>query len=241
MAAATAAAIAPARAAVYIATSLDGYVARENHSLDWLPGAEPSAADASSAPPDATAAAAPVPDAETAAAPSIFDYDGFTATVDALLLGRATFDRVTLHLSPDAWAYAGKRVYVLTSAPLPVGGDAPTASGVSGDIEKQVELVRGHDVRFIDTRGGCDPTAIALLLASEGVKRVYVDGARTVQTFLRAGLVDDLVISTVPVLLGSGRSLFGPLAADVHLDIAASRVHAGMVQTHYRVKHHATS
>lgn len=73
-------------------------------------------------------------------------------------------------------------------------------------------------------------------LASQGVQRVYVDGGRVVQSFLRDALVTDMVITTVPVLIGSGRPLFGGLERDVDLKLVSSRSFpSGLVQSTYRL------
>lgn len=80
------------------------------------------------------------------------------------------------------------------------------------------------------------PWAAMDRLAAEGARRVYVDGGRLVQAFLREGLIEDLVITRVPVLIGAGRPLFGGLAADVSLEHLGTRAFAsGMVQSRYRV------
>lgn len=77
--------------------------------------------------------------------------------------------------------------------------------------------------------------AVAALSAA-GYRRVYVDGGRTVRTFLAAGLIDELTLSRVPVLIGQGPSLFGPLPSDVDLEHVCTHVlTGGMVQTTYRV------
>ena len=73
-------------------------------------------------------------------------------------------------------------------------------------------------------------------LAGQGVHRVYVDGGQLIQSFLREGLVADLVITTVPVLLGSGRPLFGALSQDIDLKLISSqKFPSGLVQSTYRV------
>ena len=74
------------------------------------------------------------------------------------------------------------------------------------------------------------------VLAQEGARRVYVDGGQVVQAFLRSGLIEDMVITTVPVLIGSGRPLFGALPADRDLSLVASRSFpSGLVLSTYRV------
>jgi dihydrofolate reductase len=94
------------------------------------------------------------------------------------------------------------------------------------------EALRGK-VRF----SGSAPREVMQALAGQGVRRVYVDGGQLVQSFLRDGLVADMVISTVPVLLGAGRRLFGALPGDIDWTLVSSRSFAsGLVQSCYRLK-----
>ena len=73
-------------------------------------------------------------------------------------------------------------------------------------------------------------------LAEQNLRRIYVDGGRVVQSFLRDGLIEDMVVTTVPVLIGSGRPLFGALPQDVDLTLVSSRAFpSGLVQTTYRI------
>jgi len=93
------------------------------------------------------------------------------------------------------------------------------------------EALKGK-VRF----SSCAPKEAIEKLAEQNVRRVYVDGGRLVQSFLRDGLVADMVITTVPVLLGSGRSLFGALTQDIDLRLVSSRSFpSGLVQSSYRL------
>jgi len=73
-------------------------------------------------------------------------------------------------------------------------------------------------------------------LAVKNAHRVYIDGGQVIQSFLREGLVADIVITTVPVLLGSGKPLFGALNGDIDLTLLSSRSFpSGLVQSHYRL------
>jgi dihydrofolate reductase len=169
------------KASVFIGTSLDGFIARVNGDLDFLPpgGGEPHG------------------------------YDDFMATVDALVIGRKTFETV---LSFDAWPYA-KPVFVLsthTLAPAPAGAVVERMSGAPADIVSQ--------------------------LAARGIRHVYVDGGITIQRFLRAGLIQRLIITRVPVLIGAGIPLFGELQRDIVLTHVATRQYvSGLVQSEYVV------
>jgi len=170
------------KASVFIATSLDGFIARANGAIDWLPpgGGEPHG------------------------------YDEFMATVDALVIGRKTFETV---LTFDTWPYGAKPVFVLSTRPL-----APAPLGAV------VERMSG------------DPAEIVSLLAARGILHVYVDGGITIQRFLQAGLIQRLIITRIPVLIGEGIPLFGPTQRDIALKHIATRQYAsGLVQSEYAV------
>jgi dihydrofolate reductase len=170
------------QASVFVGTSLDGFIARVNGGLDFLPagGGEPHG------------------------------YDEFMATVDALVIGRKTFDTV---LAFDPWPYGEKPVVVLSTRPL-----APVPPGAV------VERMSG------------DPAEILSQLDARGIRHVYVDGGITIQRFLGAGLIHRLIITRVPVLIGSGIPLFGPLRQDIVLKHVKTREYAsGLVQSEYLV------
>jgi dihydrofolate reductase len=169
-------------ASVFIGTSLDGFIARVNGAFDFLPtgGGEPHG------------------------------YDEFMATVDALVIGRKTFETV---LSFDTWPYGDTPVFVLSTRPL-----APAPLGAV------VQRMSGP------------PAGIVSKLSARGIRHVYVDGGITIQRFLRAGLIQRLIITRVPVLIGAGIPLFGPLKRDIALRHVATRQYAsGLVQSEYVV------
>jgi dihydrofolate reductase len=138
-------------------------------------------------------------------------YEEFVATVDAHVIGRKTYETV---LGFDDWAYGTKPVFVLSSRPL-----APAPAGAVAE------------------RMSGDPDTIVAALAARGFRHLYVDGGETIQRFLRAGLVQRLVITRVPVLIGSGIPLFGALSSDIALAHVATReLGGGMVQCEYAVQ-----
>ena len=168
---------------VFVGTSVDGFIARRNDDLDWLPagGGEPHG------------------------------YDEFFASVDALVIGRKTFEKV---LTFETWPYGDKRVVVLSSRPVDL-------SAAAGGV---VEQMAGP------------PAEIVSQLAASGAHHLYVDGGITIQRFLQAGLVQRLVITRVPVLIGDGVPLFGALQRDVRLRHVATRQYAsGLVQSEYAI------
>jgi dihydrofolate reductase len=171
------------KASVFIATSLDGYIARLDGGLDWLPenGGEPHG------------------------------YDEFIASVDAIVIGRMTYEIV---LGFEAWPYGEKAVIVLSNSLTEI--KAPPMARCS--------LMRG------------DPAALVVALEKKGFKHLYIDGGVTIQGFLNAGLIQTLTITRIPVVLGSGIPLFGPADHDIRMTHVATRTYpSGMVQTEYRV------
>ena len=140
-------------------------------------------------------------------------YDEFIATVDTIVMGRKTFETV---LGFDSWPYGEKPVVILSSQPV----ELSKAASRGGRVEQM----------------GGQPADIAATLSGRGVQHVYVDGGITIQGFLRAGLVNRLVITRVPVLIGSGIPLFGTLPRDVLLrHVATKTFRGGLVQSEYEV------
>ena len=171
------------KASVFVGVSVDGFMARANGALDFLPpgGGEPHG------------------------------YEEFMATVDALVIGRHTYETV---LGFEAWPYGDKPVIALSTHAL--------AAPPAGAVLEQMSA---------------SPEQVVSALAARGIGHIYVDGGITIQGFLRAGLVQRLVVTRVPVLIGEGIPLFGPLARDIPLRHVATRQYAsGLVQSEYIVE-----
>jgi dihydrofolate reductase len=170
------------KASVFVGTSLDGFIARTDGSLDFLPpgGGEPHG------------------------------YTEFMATVDALIIGRKTYETV---LAFDAWPYGTKPTFVLSTRSLahaPVGAVVERMSG--------------------------SPAEIVSRLDCRGIQHAYVDGGVTIQRFLEAGLIQRLTITRVPMLIGTGISLFGALSRDISLRHIETRQYAGgLVKSEYEI------
>jgi dihydrofolate reductase len=138
-------------------------------------------------------------------------YDEFIATVDTLVIGRKTFETVLAF--PD-WPYGDKRVVILSSRPLDL-------SAVRGGV---VEHMAGP------------PAEIVSKLAASGARHLYIDGGITIQNFLRAGLIQRLIVTRVPVLIGEGIPLFAAVPRDIPLRHVATRHYStGLVQTEYHI------
>jgi dihydrofolate reductase len=175
------------KASVFIATSLDGFIARANGDLDWLTGAESTSTEQD------------------------YGYQEFMDTVDTIVLGRNTFELV---LTFDTWPYGGKKVVVLSSKP----------KAVPPHLVDDVEWLSLPAQRLVER------------LTAQGATHLYVDGGKTIQGFLNAGLIDELTITRVPILIGTGVPLFGPLNYDVRLiHIATRQFENGFVQSKYLV------
>ena len=168
---------------VFIATSVDGFIARPNGALDWLPAGGGEA----------------------------HGYDEFIASVDAVVMGRKTFETV---MTFDGWPFGKQRVVVLTSTP----------SALKAPAGAVCDMMSGS------------PQEIVERLGASGMKHLYIDGGVTIQGFLAAGLIQRMIITRIPVLLGGGIPLFGYLARDVELSHVATRSYAsGLVQSEYRI------
>jgi dihydrofolate reductase len=164
---------------VFIAQSLDGCIATDDDSLDWL-----------------TSAGSPSED---------YGFDAFVAAVDLVAMGRSTYEFIK---DVDELPYQGRPVHVFTT-------------------------------RAVTPRPGFEfyartPNDALAHWASAGVRRVYLDGGSLISQFLAAGLVDDLTITTVPLLLGSGKRLFHRIDRMTHLTLVDSRAFpSGMLQSRY--------
>ncbi len=168
------------RVSVYLAVSLDNFIARDDGSLDWL---------------------ADVQDAGG----GDYGYADFMDTIDAVVLGRATYDAVRTF---DTWPFAGRRVIVLTNRPL--------------------AATFGEEVYA----GALAPLIAAL--GRDGVRRVYLDGGATIRQGLDEDLIDDLTLSIIPVVLGTGRPLFTRgLPGSRWTLTGAESYPTGLVQLHY--------
>ena len=165
---------------VFIASSIDGYIASEDGSLEWL-----------------EAAARPDED---------YGYQAFLESVDALAMGRGTYDHIA-HLDP--LPFGDRPVHVFTHRP------APPRPGVTfWAVPPRRALAHWEDA---------------------GLHRVYVDGGQLISAFLAEGLIDDMVLTTAPILLGAGRPLFLPTAASATMELVDVRSWpSGFVNRTYR-------
>lgn len=173
----------------FIGTSLDGYIARENGDLDWLDKANEL-----------------VPVGEDCG------YAAFMSSVDVLIMGRKTYEKV---LSFGSWSYGATKVIVLSRSKVEIPSELEETVSYSSET----------------------PVALCERLQNEGNKYLYIDGGMTIQSFLAEQLLTDITITRVPVILGSGIPLFGRLDDDIHLNHLGSIVYDfGFVQSKYEVR-----
>ncbi|ACV05598.1 dihydrofolate reductase [Kytococcus sedentarius] len=136
-------------------------------------------------------------------------WDTFFPSIDHLVMGRGTYEKV---LTFDGWPYGGKKVIVMSTT-------------LESDDDR-ITIARSLD-------------NAQRTLAASGARQVYVDGGMVVQEFLRADLIDEISIGWAPVLIGSGRPLFGHLDHDLQLSLVATNASAsGMVHVTYAVHPH---
>ena len=163
---------------VYIATSLDGYIAREDGTIDWL-------------------MELPNPDN------SDYSFSVFMERIDGIIMGRKSFDTVATF---QEWPYP-KPVFVLSNSleELP-GGFSGKAEIVRGELKSIIELLKG-----------------------KGINNLYIDGGKTIQSFLKEDLIDEMIITRIPILLGSGIPLFGKNNLELEFEHVSTVVHNNML------------
>ena len=187
----------PPKISVYIATSLDGFIARQDGTLDWLEGSsgdqEPGEVENDDGGED-------------------YGFYEFFDSTDTMVMGRGTYEFVA---ATGQWQYDEKRTIVLSSS--------------AAKLEIPEHLAGKFEIL------SAEPADLVERLARDGARHIYVDGGITIQRFLRAGLVDELIVTRMPVLIGSGIPLFGELETDLLLEhVETHSFPNGVVQSIYR-------
>lgn len=172
---------------VFIGTSLDGYIADRNGGLNWLTA---------------------IPNPEQ----SDMGYTEFMAQVDALVMGRKTFETVC-GFEGD-WPYA-KPIFIVSR----------TLDTIAEEYRDKAELVKGSLVQILEK------------IHNKGYHRLYIDGGVTIQNFLKEDLIDEITITTIPIVLGGGSALFSILPKELEFTLVESKIFLNqLVQSHYRRK-----
>ena len=175
------------KASVYIAVSLDGFIAKPDGDIDWLHN------------PDYTIEGEDM------------GYHEFSTSYDCLLMGKNSFEKVA---SFGFWPYEGKRAVVLSR----------TLKELPADLQQHAELSSLEIKELVEK------------LESEGVKHLYVDGGKLIQSFLNESLITDITLTQIPILLGDGVPLFGQGGVESKVELVMSKAFEnGFVQSTYKV------
>lgn len=167
---------------LYIATSIDGYIAKPDDNLDFLSIVEQEGQD--------------------------YGYAEFLKTVDAVILGRKTYDKV-ISLGFD-FPHADKDTYIITRSPRPNIGSVKFYAG--------------------------NLKSLVIKLKSENGKNIFCDGgAEIVNELLKDNLIDEFIISVIPILLGNGTKLFNDGRPEQKLELVSTKQYdKGLTQLHYK-------
>ena len=171
---------------LFIATSLDGYIAKPNDDLSFLKLVEKEGED--------------------------YGYADFTANIDTIILGRKTYDYVLKEIGSSHYDNGQREVYVITRTARPSVGRTIFYTGNLTELVEQ--------------------------LKSESGKNIYCDGgAEIVNEFLKNDLIDEFVISIIPILVGNGTKLFQDNRPEQQLEfVRAKSFDTGLTQLHYKRK-----
>ncbi len=166
----------------YVGTSLDGFTARTNGDFAWL--------------------------SQFANDEAIAAYNEFIARIDAIVIGRGTFEEV---LKFPTWPY-DRPVVVLSSSIKDISGMATGKATILS----------------------MPPREIVKYLATKAFSNIYIDGGTVIQAFLKEGLIDELIIAKAPIIIGSGIPLFGNGETDIPFKHIRTTVASnGLVRSYY--------
>lgn len=178
------------KCSVYVATSVDGFIAGPDGDLEWLHRPEYASSGQIGS-----------------------SYETFISSVDALIVGRKTFEQV-LSFASRPYEGMGMPVIVLSSQ--------------EGIVPERLQAKVSRDAG--------NPEAIVARRAAEGHRHLYVDGGITVQRFLQAGFINEITITRIPIVLGGGIPLFGSVGVEVPLRLLeTTEFDNGLVQDRYEV------
>jgi dihydrofolate reductase len=168
----------------YIGTSLDSFIARKNGDIDWL--------------------------TQFANDEAIHSYEEFMKRIDAIVIGRGTFEKV---LSFPSWPYE-KKVFVLSST-----------------MKQLPDKLRDYQVTLLSMK----PEELLSYLSGMGYLNIYIDGGKVIQDFLKEDMIDELIIAKAPILIGSGIPLFDYIHTDLQFKHIRTEVQSnGLIRSYYK-------
>ncbi len=169
---------------LFIATSLDGYIAKPNDDLSFLKLVEKEGED--------------------------YGYTAFTSTIDTIIIGRKTYDYVVREIGASHYDTGDRDIYVITTTKRP---DVGRVKFYNGDLTELVNKLK-----------------------NENGKNIYCDGgAEVINALLKNDLIDDLIISVIPILLGNGTRLFKDGRPEQLLEfVTVKTFDTGLAQLHYK-------
>lgn len=171
---------------VYIATSIDGYIAKSDGGIDWLNE---------------------IPNPDN----SDYGFTDFMNRIDGILMGRSTYEIV---MDYGVWFYT-KPVYVLSN----------TWTELPGKWAHKAQLIKGDTVEVVKT------------LNQQGINNIYVDGGKTIQSLLAADMIDEMIITLIPIVLGSGIPLFTPDLPELKFEHTGTEVYPpGLIKNSFKRK-----
>lgn len=183
------------KCSVFIATSVDGYIATRDDGIEWLESSGKTDVDLGEQ--------------------ADMGFNDYIASVDCMIMGRGCMEKLaSFNLAPDQWPYGNIRIIALSTK----------LKEVPRNLQPKVELYSG------------DIVALVSKLEGEGFKHAYIDGGATITSFLNAQLIDEITLTRAPILLGSGKPLFGEMANHIKLEnIYATSFPNDFVQIKYKV------
>jgi dihydrofolate reductase len=171
---------------VYIACSMDGFIAKIDGNIDWLLG---------------------IPNESN----NDYGFGDFMKKIDGIIMGRKTFEKV-LEIQPNEWRYS-KTVFVLSN----------TLKNIPEKLKSKVEIINGDLITLLEK------------LKERKINNIYVDGGKTIQSFLKNDLIDEMIITTIPIILGNGIPLFGILNKEIKFSIEKTEfIDKNIAMNYYR-------
>ena len=171
----------PRKLILYIATSLDGYIAKPNDDLSFLSIVQKDGED--------------------------YGYSEFVSSIDTVILGRKTYDGIMAVV--DEFPHMDKISYIITRTERPSIGNINFYNGTLNSLVKKLKSEKGKNI-FID------------------------GGAEIVHELLKANLIDEFIISIIPILVGDGIKLFADGRPELKLKLVTlKKFETGLIQMHY--------